>query len=176
MDWARHLLNSINIYEKSRCYYSKWNHHRNLALLWRWYKNIIDVRGEDPNQRPKDPGTALILKNQPIWLEFLWDIVGILYETTPFTKQSGPFRSDCKVPFALESCCAKGLCHPPQLLTKRPVLFFSSSKQSCVLVVNQHIKRCDAQSKWFALFGVPQKSCFVAWSEFVTMIPHKIRA
>ncbi len=34
--------------------------------------------------------------------------------------------------------------------------------------------RCSKQM--FALFGVPQKSCFVAWSELVTMIPHKIRA
>ena len=147
VDWARHLLNSINIYEKSRHAATV---NEIITGILRYFegdtKTSLTWEGDDPNQRPKDPGTALILKNQPIWLECIWDIVGILYETTPFSKQSGPFRSDCKVPFALESCCAKGLCHPPQLLTKRPVLFFSSSKQSCVLVVNQHIERCDAQS------------------------------
>ena len=85
VDKARHLMDSINIYENSRCYSTR-NHYMRLALLWKGYNNIIDVRREDPNQSPKDPGKPMKQNSTPHCHIDHMLLRGLLFRTQDFVK------------------------------------------------------------------------------------------
>ena len=85
VDKARHLIDSINIYENSRCYSTR-NHYMRLALLWKGYNNIIDVRREDPNQSPKDPGKPMKQNSTPHCHIDHMLLRGLLFRTQDFVN------------------------------------------------------------------------------------------